>query len=84
MRVTQTQPPTLQFHNSLLHLNLRTAPGRTRTCDFRIRNPVLYPTELPAHSAFSGSPGAIIAAPNPQYSIVCLQCVPLTCMGGSR
>ena len=26
-----------------------TAPGRTRTCDRRIRNPVLYPPELPAH-----------------------------------
>ena len=25
-----------------------TAPGRTRTCDRGIRNPVLYPTELPA------------------------------------
>ena len=24
------------------------APGRTRTCDFRIRNPMLCPTELPA------------------------------------
>ena len=24
------------------------APGRTRTCDRRIRNPVLYPPELPA------------------------------------
>ena len=26
-----------------------TAPGGTRTHDRRIRNPVLYPTELPAH-----------------------------------
>ena len=25
------------------------APGRIRTCDPRIRNPVLYPTELRAH-----------------------------------
>jgi hypothetical protein len=27
------------------------APGRIRTCDPRIRNPVLYPTELRAHGA---------------------------------
>ena len=26
------------------------APGRTRTCNIRIRNPVLYPVELRAHS----------------------------------
>ena len=26
-----------------------TTPDRTRTCDLRIRNPVLYPTELRAH-----------------------------------
>ena len=25
-----------------------TTPGRTRTCDLRIRNPLLYPTELRA------------------------------------
>src|SRR3954469_346188 len=25
------------------------APGRTRTCDPRLRRPVLYPTELRAH-----------------------------------
>lgn len=24
-------------------------PGRIRTCDLRIRNPLLYPTELRAH-----------------------------------
>src|SRR3954451_25103418 len=27
----------------------RSAPGRTRTCDPRLRRPVLYPTELRAH-----------------------------------
>src|SRR5262245_27511041 len=26
------------------------APGRTRTCDPRLRRPVLYPTELRAHA----------------------------------
>lgn len=26
------------------------APGRTRTCDHRIRNPMLYPPELPAQT----------------------------------
>ena len=26
------------------------APGRSRTCDHRLRRPVLYPTELRAHS----------------------------------
>ena len=29
------------------------APGRTRTCDLRIRSPALYPTELRAHGASS-------------------------------
>src|SRR5688500_19295160 len=28
------------------------APGRTRTCDLRIRSPALYPTELRAQQAF--------------------------------
>jgi len=28
----------------------RNTPGRTRTCDLRIRNPLLYPTELRAQS----------------------------------
>ncbi len=27
-------------------------PGRIRTCDLRIRNPLLYPTELRAHINF--------------------------------
>ena len=27
----------------------KSAPGRTRTCDPRLRRPVLYPTELLAH-----------------------------------
>ena len=26
------------------------APGRTRTCDLRIRSPLLYPAELRAHA----------------------------------
>ena len=29
------------------------APGRTRTCDLRIRSPALYPTELRAHKRSS-------------------------------
>ena len=32
------------------------APGRTRTCDPRLRRPVLYPTELRAHGLQSTSP----------------------------
>jgi ribosomal protein S18 acetylase RimI-like enzyme len=32
------------------------APGRTRTCDPRIRSPTLYPAELRGHGA-AGSPG---------------------------
>ncbi len=28
-------------------------PGKTRTCDPGIRNPMLYPTELPGQSAFT-------------------------------
>ena len=31
------------------------APGRTRTCDHRLRRPVLYPAELRAHSSLSWS-----------------------------
>ena len=33
------------------------APDRTRTCDLRIRNPLLYPTELQAHSDKDGRGG---------------------------
>ena len=29
----------------------KSAPGRTRTCDPRLRRPVLYPTELRAHGS---------------------------------
>ena len=32
------------------------APGRTRTCDLRIRSPALYPTELRAHEQASYHP----------------------------
>ncbi len=28
---------------------MKNTPGRIRTCDLRIRNPLLYPTELRAH-----------------------------------
>ena len=31
------------------------APGRIRTCDPRLRRPMLYPTELRAHALFSSS-----------------------------
>jgi hypothetical protein len=31
------------------------APGRTRTCDPRLRRPVLYPTELRAHIGVTAS-----------------------------
>jgi hypothetical protein len=30
------------------------APGRTRTCDPRLRRPMLYPAELQAHEDRSG------------------------------
>ena len=48
LMVIPTCPPTLPSHDRSLHRIVRIAPGRTRTCDRRIRNPVLYPTELPA------------------------------------
>ena len=35
------------------------APGRTRTCDLRIRSPALYPTELRAHESPSYHPGRL-------------------------
>ncbi len=31
-------------------------PDRTRTCDLRIRNPLLYPTELRAHEFMISNP----------------------------
>ncbi|SVA80595.1 uncharacterized protein METZ01_LOCUS133449 [marine metagenome] len=41
----------------LLHLIARVngAPGRIRTCDPRLRRPMLYPTELRAHYLHSRS-----------------------------
>jgi integrase len=38
--------------------NSTSAPGRTRTCDPRLRRPLLYPTELRAHGPLRGSAGA--------------------------
>ena len=42
-------------HQFLLSVGLKiireNAPGRIRTCDRRIRNPVLYPAELRAHKS---------------------------------
>src|SRR6188768_63822 len=35
------------------------APGRTRTCDLRIRSPALYPTELRAHEKASYHPARL-------------------------
>ncbi len=48
----------------LMANNLKITPGRTRTCDLRIRNPLLYPTELQAQQTLAlweksiGSPRA--------------------------
>ena len=33
--------------------SMRSAPGRIRTCDLRIRSPTLYPAELRAHRPFT-------------------------------
>ena len=41
------------FRNSIQCSCLINAPGRTRTCDRRIRNPLLYPTELRVREALS-------------------------------
>src|ERR1041384_7305246 len=38
------------------------APGRTRTCDLRIRSPALSPTALRAHESASYHPGAFRSA----------------------
>jgi hypothetical protein len=46
-------------------ITYRNAPCRTRTCDRRIRNPLLYPAELRAlfYASFGGlSPGTLTAA----------------------
>ncbi len=32
------------------HWEMTGVPGRARTCDLRIRNPLLYPTELRAQT----------------------------------
>ena len=39
---------------------MKNTPGRIRTCDRRIRNPLLYPAELRAHSA---APGPVRSSP---------------------
>ena len=38
------------------------APGRIRTCDPRLRRPLLYPTELRAHAVFS-KPKKMVISP---------------------
>ena len=35
----------------------RDAPGRIRTCDLRIRSPLLYPAELRAQIVTAGTKG---------------------------
>ena len=41
----------LWFKSAFLHFKLQSgAPGRIRTCDPRLRRPLLYPAELRAHS----------------------------------
>ena len=69
---------------SLTHRTLRHAPGGTRTHDIRIRNPMLCPTELPAQIALLEAPRGFFEARKPGNPIVCLDCVPLSCMGGPR
>ena len=46
------------------------APGRTRTCDHRLRRPVLYPAELRAHSsrARQGWTSPVLTPRRPQAS----------------
>jgi hypothetical protein len=42
---------------------VKSAPGRTRTCDPRLRRPVLYPTELRAHMTASVAGLSAVAPP---------------------
>ena len=49
-----SQTPSSVGPNDSMRENARrneNTPGETRTPDFRIRNPMLYPTELPAYTA---------------------------------
>ena len=41
------------------------APGRTRTCDPRLRRPVLYPAELRAQSVESLAPDCLVSSEGP-------------------
>ena len=53
------------------------APGRTRTCDLRIRSPALYPTELRAQQAFIISSALDCAARRPRRRATLMIASPL-------
>ena len=54
-RVVTTYPSDLSGLSLHLIARVNGAPGRIRTCDPRLRRPMLYPTELRAHSLCSRS-----------------------------
>ena len=49
-RVVTTYSSDLSGLSLYLIARVNGAPGRIRTCDPRLRRPMLYPTELRAHS----------------------------------
>jgi len=49
--VPKSTRKTNQVHD--IETSISNTPGRTRTCDLRIRNPLLYPTELRAQICLS-------------------------------
>jgi hypothetical protein len=68
---TELRPPSSYPNKPAFHPafrdHLRGAPGRTRTCDPRLRRPMLYPAELRAHGLW--------AMPVPDLVPACLRLV---------
>ncbi len=70
------EPPTtgitIQYSNQLSyshHWNVKLrAPGRTRTCNRRLRRPVLYPVELRARGEDSRIVPAVAPSGKPGWS----------------
>jgi hypothetical protein len=50
MRIQLGEQPLGKLRRRTISRETSGAPGRTRTCDPRLRRPVLYPTELRAHT----------------------------------
>ena len=57
-------PPHSQYRNNAKPTPSSGAPGRTRTCNHRLRRPMLYPIELRAHGAGSVGRGRGIRTPD--------------------